>query len=723
MWFFPLTAILNAITTFILSIFVYFKNRESSLNKSFALFSFSSAIWSFNYFLWQISTTTEAALFWSRALMAGAIFIPIFYFHFVILLTDFYKTKRNLLIFGYFLTFIFFILNFTPLFVKGVSPKLFFPFWPEPGIAFHFFLIMFFCFIVYSWYLLSKSRQKFFGVRREQVKYVLIGTLIGFLGASTNYLLWYNIPFPPYGNFSVLLGVGIIAYAIVKYRLMDIQIAFGRGVVYFLSFITVIALGFLLVFLNNQLIKPLPFYLAGPLIIIFSILIFQPTFKFFEKFVSRYFYYTFYSSQKVLTDLGKRLTEILDLDKLSSLIVETLVNIMKLDRAVILLREPKSGTFQIKKNIGFREENGISLLEDNFLTLYLEKTQKPLVWEELSLAIRDSKKEKEKADLEKLQSNMKRVEANVCLPLLIEGKLTGLILLGNKISGDPYSREDLQLLVDLSYQSSVALENARLYQIVQDLSRNLQEKVEEQTKTIKDLLEMKSEFLRVVSHQLNTPVSIIKGMLSMMVEGSVKGERLKEFIKKAYLSAERLYTILSDILTAQALIGGEEILNLSPCQIENIIEREVEHFKIQAQLKGLKINFKRPEELLPTILADSGMLERIISRLIDNAILYTPEGGQIELSLTSEKRGDKDFLVVSVKDSGIGLTKEEKEKLFNLFWRGERAVRTHPNGSGLGLFIVKKLVELHQGEVRVESEGEGKGSVFTITIPLLKGLD
>jgi len=275
------------------------------------------------------------------------------------------------------------------------------------------------------------------------------------------------------------------------------------------------------------------------------------------------------------------------------------------------------------------------------------------------------------------------------------------------------------LLESLANQSSIALENARLYQIVQDLSQNLEQKVKEQTKDIQALLAMKSEFLKVVSHQLNTPVSIIKSMLSMMVEGSVKGEKLEEFIKKSYLSSERLYTILSDILAAQGLIGREMPINLSLCQIEEIIEKQVEHFKIQTEMKGLKITFKKPKELLPTTLADSEMIERIISRLIDNAILYTERGGEIEVSIKSKKEDSKDFIVILVKDSGIGLTEEEKKKLFTLFWRGQRATGLHPNGSGLGLFIVENLIEIHKGKIEVQSEGKDKGSTFIITLPII----
>ncbi|MFQ6049830.1 MAG: histidine kinase dimerization/phospho-acceptor domain-containing protein [Candidatus Paceibacterales bacterium] len=198
-------------------------------------------------------------------------------------------------------------------------------------------------------------------------------------------------------------------------------------------------------------------------------------------------------------------------------------------------------------------------------------------------------------------------------------------------------------------------------------------------RNIKALSEMKSEFLKVVNHQLRTPVSIIKGMLSMMAEGSVKGEKLNEYIEKAYLSSERLSTILDDILLAQSLVGGGEKVKLSSCQIEEIVEAQIEYFKPLAKTKNLKIIFEKPEKALPLTFADSEMIERAISRLIDNAILYT-EKGEIKVSVKLKRREDKQSIQISVKDPGIGLDKEDKKNLFKLFYRGKKATSLHPNG-------------------------------------------
>jgi signal transduction histidine kinase len=247
------------------------------------------------------------------------------------------------------------------------------------------------------------------------------------------------------------------------------------------------------------------------------------------------------------------------------------------------------------------------------------------------------------------------------------------------------------------------------------------EELEEAYKKIEALSEMKSEFLKVVNHQLRTPVSIIKGMAAMLREGKISKERQGEFVEKLYLSSERLGTVLDDILVAHSLTGGIERPNFSPCQIEEIVEKQVEHFKPQAKAKGIEILFKKSKETLPITLADKTMVERIISRLIDNAILYS-EKGEIEVSIDLEKENKKEWIKISVKDEGIGLDERDKENLFKLFYRGEKATFMHPNGSGLGLFIVKNYVEAHRGKIEAKSEGRGKGSTFIVSLPVITEL-
>ncbi len=224
MFFYAITGLINAVASTFLGFLVYLKNKKGNLNRTFTLFCLCVAIWSYAYFVWQISTIEETALFWSRALMVGAIFMPITYFHFITVFLNIHQKKKKLLILGYILSFIFLILNLTPLFVKNVELELFFPYWPKPGITFHPFLLMFFGYAIYSSYLLWRALRKSVGIEKLQIRYVLFGTLIGLLGGSTNYFLWYEIPIPPLGNGLVVVYIIFITLAILKYHLFEIKV-------------------------------------------------------------------------------------------------------------------------------------------------------------------------------------------------------------------------------------------------------------------------------------------------------------------------------------------------------------------------------------------------------------------------------------------------------------------------------------------------------------------
>jgi len=722
MSFYALTALINAFAASSLGLVVYYKNRKRIINRTFGLFCFFVAIWSYAYYFWQVSTTDEAALFWSRALMGGAIFITISYFHFTLGLLNKIQEKKKILIIGYLVFFFFFLANFTSFFVEDVKPKLNFQFWPEPGILYLPFLLLWFFYALYSVYLLLKGYLSSSGMAKNQLRFILLGTIIGYLGGATNYLLWYDIPIAPIGNWTAAFYLGIVTYAIVRYRLMDIRLVIGKGAVYVFSFITIIAFAFFLIFLNNLLAVPVPISVAWPIILVICILFFQPIFRFFEKFASKYFYYTFYSYQTVLTDLGKKLTKFLELDKLSFSIINTLINTMKLDRAVILLREPGDSEYRIQKNIGFREENGISLVKDNFLTIWLERTQKPLVYEELSLIIRDTAQKKEKEKLKVLQVNMKRIEAALCLPLFIEEKIMGMIVLGNKISGEPYSTQDIELLTNLANQASIALQNAKLYSEVKGFSEKLEKEVEKRTKELKEAYEdlkrldkAKTEFVSIASHQLRTPLTAVKGYISMMQEGTY-GEmpnKMEKPLDNIYASNERLIKLVNDLLNVSRIEAGRIEMKFEKASLENMISSVVEEFDTVAKEKNIYLKWEKPKEPLPKISIDREKMRQVIMNLIDNAIRYTEKGG-----ITVKAKNLNSKMQILVSDTGTGLTKSEISKMFESFSRGAAGTRLYTEGAGLGLYIARRFVEMHKGKIWAESKGKGRGSTFYVELPI-----
>ncbi len=237
---YALIAVGNAFAAFAIGFFVFLQNRQAKANSTFFLLTITVTIWSTAYYAWQIANDAVSALFWSRYLMAGAIFIPIVYIHFILAFLGKTKKNKKSLLLSYLIFFSFFLFNFTSYFVNRVEPMLSFKYWPKPGPVFHLFLILWVAYALYGMYLLSVAYKTSKGIKKIRIRYLIGGIILGYVGGSTNYFLWYGIPLPPIANFFVILQLLAIAVAILKYRLLNIKIIATEFLVGLISLILLI---------------------------------------------------------------------------------------------------------------------------------------------------------------------------------------------------------------------------------------------------------------------------------------------------------------------------------------------------------------------------------------------------------------------------------------------------------------------------------------------------
>jgi PAS domain S-box-containing protein len=227
---------------------------------------------------------------------------------------------------------------------------------------------------------------------------------------------------------------------------------------------------------------------------------------------------------------------------------------------------------------------------------------------------------------------------------------------------------------------------------------------------------MKSEFVSLVSHEFRTPLTSIRGYTEMMLDGDI-GEFSTEqtdFLNTILRNARHLTEIVNDLLVVSRLEAGAIKLNLSPVNISETIKEAIELLLPQINSKKQKIKMNIPSGV-PMVEGDNQRINQILVNLLSNAYKYTPEGGSISVSLNKED----DWVRINVKDSGIGLSKAEMEKLFTKFYRAENPETTKAGGTGLGLWITRSLVNMHGGDISVVSE-PGKGATFTFTLPIKK---
>lgn len=266
---------------------------------------------------------------------------------------------------------------------------------------------------------------------------------------------------------------------------------------------------------------------------------------------------------------------------------------------------------------------------------------------------------------------------------------------------------------------SVFTEKKRM-ELVEDLNKKLNKSALDLKKKalhLSKLLKMRTEFLDTASHQLKTPISVIRGTLSMFEEGSMDKlpkEQQMKFFHSMSMKADKLNAIISDILRASELDTDEfkiDYATAKPENVEEMVKSIIEQLQPQIDEKKLEVKLE-VEKNIPLIMTSGEFLEQAIYNLVDNAIKYTPQG-YVKIFLLK----DNNNLIIKVQDNGIGIPEIELKKIFDKFARGSNAVDVYANGTGLGLFIVKRIVEAHQGgKVSVESK-EGKGTTFTISLP------
>jgi len=241
-----------------------------------------------------------------------------------------------------------------------------------------------------------------------------------------------------------------------------------------------------------------------------------------------------------------------------------------------------------------------------------------------------------------------------------------------------------------------------------------EETLKEVNKRLEALNRIKSEFVSIVSHDLKTPLTSIKNAVQLLMteKAGALNESQKRFMSMASRNIDRLARLINDLLDLSKLEAGKMELRLSEVDIKYLIQHAIETFKSRADEKSIRLRMDCPETL-PTVYADSDRIEQVFYNLIDNALKFTPENGQIVVSV--QDMGDKVGAIV--EDTGVGISPDKQQHIFDQFYQVEDTLSRTTQGAGLGLSIVKQLIEAHGGEISVTSE-ISRGSRFFFTLPV-----
>lgn len=514
----------------------------------------------------------------------------------------------------------------------------------------------------------------------------------------------------------VLMGYRLVEFVRYVYRrrfgVLDVRFVVVRTMSYILTLIWVALVFCLVAYVLASVfardVEPGDSALFGPIAIVSALvaaLVLQPLKRFFNRFTDKLLYTDNYSLNEFAVQVSQTLNSTNDLRILLERTATLIANTVKASQAFFFVNLLEEGHYM---SAGTERHSRVTLAEFAGSHTFSGHNS-PIV---ISQFDREHP----------LHRMMASHRLGLVMPLHKGNTLVGFLCLGQP-KGFGYTNRDLRALRIVSDELTIAIQNALSVEEVRKLNGTLEQRVSSATHELRTsnaqlhrLDEAKDEFISMASHQLRTPLTSIKGYLSMLIEGDV-GEVTKEqkhMLSEAFVSSERMVRLIGDFLNVSRLQTGKFVIEKHPVDLALLVQREIDGLAQNAAARGMTFNYKRPKGI-PTLNIDENKIQQVVMNFADNAIYYSKEKAKITVSL--KKVGD--FVEFKVTDTGIGVPKSEQENLFNKFFRATNARRARPDGTGVGLFLAKKVIDDHGGSIIFEST-EGKGSTFGFRLPIPK---
>ena len=716
---FALSALLNTFSSLIFGFFVFLKDRKNRVFQLWLALSLSFVLWEFSAYNIAITTDKQLAFLWWRIAHIGVILIPVFFTNFIY---AWLKIKRKAF---YYFSWVFAVsfsaINLYDLFIRPTGLFIANMRWvfnsfyydSPPGLLYPIFVALWIFMVLFSHYELLRIYKDSTGARRSQIQYFIFAFVVAYAGGSTCYLPVFGIDFYPYFNFVLPFYTIIMTYAIVVHRLMDIKLVMRRYSVFLASLSVVLILATAVKYFFESWFYDYSVW-ADPLILIGAIYVFTPIKNYFYRLANKYFFSSLYDSAEVIASLSDKLRTTLEAGKIYEFISQALMGAFHAKAIGLLIYDEKAGSFTVQYNNGFNIGSRKNFPEDKDLNENYIKRNLPVITEDVRRLSR--------FDDNQTVALLKKLGVEILAPLNVKDKIIGLIALGAKESGDMYNEEDLKVLEVAGAQTAIALENALLYKETKNFSIKLEKEVEKATHDLKKanvqlkkLDAAKSEFISIASHQLRTPLTVIKGYISMMLEGNFGGltKPESESLEKVFESNERLIQLVENLLNISRIESGRLQFNYQQVDMNKMVASVKEELEANAKRKGLILQYRAPTKSVPIIKIDDEKIRQVVMNLVDNGIKYTKHG-----SVTVKLEQAENKIRFSVTDSGVGIRPEDMGNLFKKFSRGSGISLIHTEGTGLGLYVARMMIEAHHGKIWAESAGVGKGSKFCFELPV-----
>jgi signal transduction histidine kinase len=719
--YYAASSLLNVTFNLCIGAAVFFHHRHRRQHAAFSYFCASVALWSFFYFLWQITDSSESALVMTRALMAAAIWIPAFFFHYTTLLLSPERRFSTAAKISYALAALLTIADvFTPWIVERVEPRSVFPFWPVPGPLFHVHLAMFGVLVLFASLLLWRQMRVSTGIVRLQLKYAFIATVGGFGGGITNYFLWYDIPVRPVATVSVSFYTLVIAYAILRHQFMDIRLVLRdttlHGVTALLLAGACLALGIPLVTVNPFLAIIVSVFAMAALMAF----AYDPIRKALQPAVDRVIFANRFAYLEELGQLPNDLLEFTNLREMLKFLATRLTDAARLERVRIFMYDPAYQSFVETLGEGKDgEARGAEVSETSeWPKLFREDSRLWTVDELARLSARG----------EILRAELLSLSGVACFPVFREEELLGFVVLGRKRSGEPFNQQDLRILRALRVRlenflaqaMTITQEALNMVKDSHDMKNDinvLRGRVTWRTMRREDWFNEFGAYGKAVESVLtklpeeeraafSEALAKFKRVTQSWYDDSKKSGPIEEETLKRLAHRLRNWAEYGRVVS-EGFHGNRK---LEAIDVKKAASFSVERWRPMAERKGVKIETDLADGL--TVLGEQTLFEQIVENLIDNALKATPKGF---VRVTSRKNHEQ--AVIEIADTGCGIPPEDLAQIFSRpFYQG-KGRESLEQSTGVGLYLVAQYARSLGGKVSAESE-VGKGSLFRVTLPM-----
>jgi signal transduction histidine kinase len=517
------------------------------------------------------------------------------------------------------------------------------------------------------------------------------------------------------GGILCAVAVVLATYAIVTHRLADVRQIIRRGLSYLLITLLIMSLYIAGFAAMQYVFQAAPSYspmLAGAVMALVLAVLFQPLLVLIQRVVNRLTSTTGYNPSHILREYSTSISNILDLELLANVMVNLISEKMKVRHSQLFVVDREKG-FHLRE-VGSTEEEEKSpgiLTSESPIAAYLRQEQTPLTQYDIDLLARFQAISPEERDW------LSSLDADVYVPIHAKGEWIGLLALGPKSSGDRYYDEDLALLGTLADQTAVALENARL---VEDLVRAHNDlgqayaALAEANRQLQELDKLKSAFIGVITHELRTPFANIAFSMELLERHGQEHlpPELNEQVEELATGIKTAQTMVDNLVTFATFLSKQGELHPTRLDVCQVVQDSLLPLTSLAESKGITLHIEVPEEALE-LRGDKNRLGDAVYHLVHNAIKFTEAGGEVWIRCQNTDRRIR----LEVQDTGVGVSNDKLPTLWEDFTQMADPLRRGVEGLGLGLALVKYVVNAHGGDVFAHGE-EGVGSTFGFEIPL-----